>query len=175
MTEWYCEVFGATACYESEFVAFLRYDEEHHRFGFVQLPPVEPGHIEGLVPGLVHVAYAYDSAHSLLEQYEHMKALGEKPVVSVNHGPTISFYYKDPDRNTLELFVDRFPSMDGCVQFMDSELFHINPVGYDTDPEELLAKMKSGASEDELLHYDEALGRSINVMELAQRHMMAMS
>jgi catechol-2,3-dioxygenase len=31
-----------------------------------------------------------------------------EPVIPVDHGPTTSFYYEDPDRNSVELFVDNF-------------------------------------------------------------------
>lgn len=172
---WYGKVFHAEVCYENPFIAFMRYDEEHHRFGFVQLPPVEPGRVEGMVPGLVHIAYAYDSIGSLLEQHGRMKDFGEKPVVAVNHGPTISLYYKDPDRNTIELFVDRFPTVAQCNQFIADELFTANPVGYDIDPDDMLARLRAGVSEEELLEYDEELGRSVNVEQLAQRHMALMS
>jgi catechol-2,3-dioxygenase len=175
LVEWYGHVFDAEVCYENPFIAFMRYDEEHHRFGFVQLPPIPPGRVEGLVPGLVHVAFAYDSIAGLLEQYGRMKDMGEKPVVAVNHGPTISLYYKDPDRNTLELFVDRFPTVEQCNEFMANEIFSSNPVGYDIDPDAMLSRLREGAPEEELLQYDEELGRSVNVEQLAQRHMGLMS
>ncbi|MDQ1491417.1 MAG: hypothetical protein QOJ23_3931, partial [Actinomycetota bacterium] len=133
------------------------------------------GRVEGLIPGLVHVAFAYDSITRLLEQYGRMKDMGEKPVVAVNHGPTISLYYKDPDRNTLELFVDRFPTVEQCNEFMANEIFSSNPVGYDIDPDAMLSRLREGAPEEELLQYDEELGRSVNVEQLAQRHMGLMS
>ena len=53
-------------------------------------------------------------------------------------------YYYDPDGNTLETQVDNFDAPEAANDFMASPLFRENPVGTDFDPQELLARLKSG-------------------------------
>jgi catechol-2,3-dioxygenase len=86
-----------------------------------------------------------------------MMALGIVPDKFVNHGPTVSLYYSDPDGNGIEFFVDRFPTMAGAKQFMRSETFRKNMVGYPLDPELLLKGQADGTSETELMAYDQDL------------------
>jgi catechol-2,3-dioxygenase len=43
-----------------------------------------------------------------LDAYTRLKKMRIEPVIPVDHGPTTSFYYEDPDRNSVELFVDNF-------------------------------------------------------------------
>jgi hypothetical protein len=69
---------------------------------------------------------------------------------SVNHGPTTSIYYRDPDGNMLETQVDNFDSVDAANEFMKSKYFAENPVGTDVDPEDLIARIKEGESDADL-------------------------
>jgi len=62
----------------------------------------------------------------------------------VNHGPTTSIYYKDPDGNKIETQVDNFPTVQEAGAFMVTPQFMENPVGVDFDPEELVARLRSG-------------------------------
>jgi len=70
--------------------------------------------------------------------------------VCINHGPTTSLYYNDPDHNRIELQVDNFADMTEATALMQ-EQFSINPVGAEFDPEELLARLRSGADPAELV------------------------
>lgn len=57
MKEWYLTVLNAQVLYQNEFLAFMTYDEEHHRLALVAVP--------GLVnkpkrsAGLDHLAFFY--------------------------------------------------------------------------------------------------------------------
>ena len=42
MIDWYQKVFQAKVQYENPLLAFLTYDEEHHRFAFINLDEVSP-------------------------------------------------------------------------------------------------------------------------------------
>ena len=57
-------------------------------------------------PRRVHFA---DSA-TCLYTYARLKGDGIEPYWCINHGPTTSLYYKDPDGNQIELQVDNFPT-----------------------------------------------------------------
>jgi len=57
-------------------------------------------------------------------------------------------YYADPDGNQMEFQVDAFPG-DACNVFIQGDEMELNPVGVEFDPEEWLARLRSGAPESE--------------------------
>jgi catechol-2,3-dioxygenase len=146
MLEWYESVFDAKVQFENPVIAFLTYDDEHHRFAFVDLGVVRSDIPEtdrkGLI-GVDHVAYTYESVPALLENYAELKEAGIEPYWCVHHGVTISMYYADPDGNQMEFQVDCFPSREETKAYMDSH-FEANPVGVEYDPEEWLGRLRAG-------------------------------
>ena len=86
----------------------------------------------------------------LLSTYERLHELGIDPVFNVNHGPTTSMYYEDPDRNQIELQVDNFDDIDEASAFFYSEAFSENAVGAEFDPADLLRRLRAGETEAEL-------------------------
>jgi hypothetical protein len=86
----------------------------------------------------------------LLLAYRQRKAKGIEPVWCTNHGPTTSLYYNDPDGNMLETQFDNFETPEEANAFMTSEEFKSNPIGVDFDPEELIKRIESGESIDDL-------------------------
>jgi catechol-2,3-dioxygenase len=84
--------------------------------------------------GLHHIAFTFPTLSDLLLAYRQRKAKGILPTWSVNHGPTVSLYYQDPDGNSLETQVDTFDTPDEATAFMKSEKFAENPIGTDIDP-----------------------------------------
>ena len=56
----------------------------------------------------------------------------------------MSMYYADPDGNQMELQVDAFANSDEANAFMNGPGFAANPIGVEYDPEEMLAKIRSG-------------------------------
>jgi hypothetical protein len=89
-----------------------------------------------------HVAFAFDTLADLLQVYQQRKAHGMLPKWCVNHGPTTSIYYQDPDGNLIETQVDNFISPEDADAFMSGPLFAENPIGTDFDPEVLQRKMQ---------------------------------
>jgi catechol-2,3-dioxygenase len=151
---WYQAAFDLDVLARSERAVIATYDDEHHRFAFTQLPGKTP--VERPRSPLKHVAYAYTGLGDLVTQYRHMKALGHKPVECVNHGPTLSFYYEDPDGNGVEFFVDRFATMDEAKAFIGSAVFQKNLFGYLVDPEEVCRQFDRGVPSAEIMNYDQA-------------------
>ena len=43
MIDWYTRVFEATVRHRDDKLAFLSYDDEHHRMAFLNLGPIENG------------------------------------------------------------------------------------------------------------------------------------
>lgn len=146
--DWYKTVLKATSAFESEALAFLSYDDEHHRIAVLNIPGLAD-QADG-VAGVHHIAFTYDSLTVLLENFERLKALGITPSYVINHGPTTSLYYEDPDRNQLEFQVENFDSVEESGKFFFSEAFAENPIGVEFDPEELLRRLRAGEPEASL-------------------------
>ncbi|RSL58704.1 hypothetical protein CEP54_007612 [Fusarium duplospermum] len=145
MVSFYKAFLGAHASFENEQLAFLTYDEEHHR--------VASGNVPGTtdkIPtsaGLEHIAFQFDNLNDLLTAYQQRKARGILPIWCVNHGPTTSIYYQDPDGNQLETQVDNFDTVEAASAMMASPEYAENPLGVDFDPEDVIRKLKAGGSE----------------------------
>lgn len=154
MVRWYQLVFDAKVQYRNPVLAFLTYDGEHHRFAFANLDVLQPNAGEkdrrGVI-GVDHVAYTYASVNDLLENYAQLKAQGIRPYWCVHHGITVSMYYADPDGNQMEFQVDCFASNEEANAFMEGPHFAANPIGVEYDPEEWLAKARSGTPLSEFL------------------------
>lgn len=148
MNEFYKTFLGAKATYENEHLSFLTYDDEHHRIAVVAVP----GTTEKIKTsaGLEHIAFTFDTLEDLALAYRQRKAKGIVPIWCVNHGPTTSIYYQDPDGNQLETQVDNFDTAEAADEFMSSAAFAENPIGVDFDPEELIRKLQAGVTSNEL-------------------------
>ena len=145
LVAWYKLVLNSTPAFESDHIAFLAYDDEHHRIAFVNLPGLAP-QPDGIV-GVHHIAFTYGSLRELLDNYARLRDLGILPAWRVNHGPTTSLYYADPDGNQLEFQVDNYDTVEEAGKFFFSEAFATNPIGVDFDPEELRQRLLAGEDE----------------------------
>ena len=154
LKNWYCTVLNAHVVFENPMIAFLTYDDEHHRIALVTLPGLEPRAAK--TTGLEHIAYTYASLSDLLSTYRRLKASGIKPYWCVNHGPTTSMYYRDPDGNQVELQIDNFADVESLHGWFRSGAFSKNPVGVNFDPDKLVEKFESGAPLEDLLRQDPA-------------------
>jgi catechol 2,3-dioxygenase-like lactoylglutathione lyase family enzyme len=148
MVNWYQTVLGATPAFRNEILCFLSYDEEHHRVAIINIPDLgaQP---EGVV-GFHHAAFTYANLGDLLATYKRLRDHGIKPVFPINHGPTTSMYYTDPDGNQIELQIDNYDNIEDATAFFYSEAFAENPIGVEFDPEELIRRLEAGESEDEI-------------------------
>jgi catechol-2,3-dioxygenase len=154
MLKWYQTVFDAKIQFANPALAFLTYDDEHHRFAFVNLSVLQPDHVEPAgrrLIGVDHVAYTFGSLTDLFNNYEQLKELGILPFWCIHHGVTVSLYYADPDGNQMEFQVDSYPSIEETNAYMHSEHYSLNPIGVEFHPEEWLKLLRSGTPESELL------------------------
>ncbi len=154
MLAWYQFVFDAKVQYQNPALAFLTYDDEHHRFALANLDVLQPDNSETEKQGLIgvdHVAYTYGSLEDLFENYEQLKEKGIKPYWCVHHGITVSMYYADPDGNQMEFQVDVFDSSEEGNAFMCGPITAANPVGVEYDPEDWLVQMRAGKPVSEFL------------------------
>jgi catechol-2,3-dioxygenase len=156
LVNWYGKVLGARVAHASDKVAFLTYDDEHHRIALIALHDYPPRD-ETIRVGYYHTAFAYDSLADMLGNFVRLRALGIVPYRSINHGPTVSFYYADPDGNQIELQVDSFPDAEAANAWMRSDAFKRNPIGIDFDPDEMLEKLRAGVPEVELMRRPDSL------------------
>lgn len=148
LLDWYVAVLGGTIVFENAFIGFMTYDDEHHRVAVIQIPDLKKP--EGLAPGLHHVAFTYAGLADLLATFTRLKARGIVPRYCINHGPTTSMYYEDPDGNRVELQIDNFATMAEANDWIRSPAFEENPIGVDFDPDELFARFRAGEPEAEL-------------------------
>ena len=153
MVAWYRDVFEADVVYENPALAFLTYDDEHHRFAFANLDVLKPNgksrDDRGEI-GVNHVAYTYASAADLLATYARLKRAGIEPYWPVHHGTTMSLYYADPDGNRMEFQVD-VGTANEATALMKTPAFAANPIGVSYDPDALLARFEAGEDERTLL------------------------
>ena len=153
MLRWYQTVFDARIQYQNPALAFLTFDDEHHRFAFVNMSVFQPGGADtdrqGAI-GVDHLGYSYSSLRELLENCELLKEKGVAPYWCIHHGITVALYYADPDGNQMEFQVDCLPSSKDASAFM-ATLFSLNPLGVEFDPEDWLARLRAGTPEAALL------------------------
>jgi catechol-2,3-dioxygenase len=147
MIDWYCRVLEARVVFANQAIAFLSYDDEHHRVALLADESFAEKPAETQV-GFYHVAFAYDSLGQLLDKYRELLGAGIAPSRTINHGPTLSFYYKDPDGNDIEMQVDRFRNPHDAIHWMQGEAYARNPIGVLVDPEVLADQLRTGVPFD---------------------------
>jgi catechol-2,3-dioxygenase len=148
LVRWYSTVLGATVVHSDGTLAFLTYDDEHHRVAIVGIPdlPDQPA----MAAGTDHIAFTYADLDDLLQTYLRLAGEGIEPFWCINHGPTTSMYYKDPDGSRVELQVDNMPSREAIDRWMRSGEFAANPIGVVFDPRELVARYAAGEPVEQL-------------------------
>jgi catechol 2,3-dioxygenase-like lactoylglutathione lyase family enzyme len=156
MIAWYRTVFGARIVHEDPKLAFLTWDEESHRLALVKVPRLlvylfPLARLRRKAYGVDHLGFTIRSLEQLLSTYERLKKAGITPVWSINHGPTTSLYYEDPDGIRLEFQTENFPTAKETAEYFHSSAFAENPIGVNFDPDYLLERLRSGADPTELL------------------------
>jgi catechol-2,3-dioxygenase len=142
MVTWYVTVLGAEVVHSDGILAFLTYDDEHHRIAIAGLPGLEEQ--SPAAAGTDHIAFTYADLGDILYTYVRLRDEGIVPFWCINHGPTTSMYFKDPDGNKVELQVDNFATAEEANAWMRCGEFAANPIGVVFDSEELLARYRAG-------------------------------
>ncbi|HYZ57636.1 MAG TPA: VOC family protein [Streptosporangiaceae bacterium] len=149
MRAWYCQLLDAHVVYEDGGLAFITFDEEHHRIALIK-SPVRLERKTPTVAAMHHVAYTFSHLDDMLARYEVLRDAGIRPAVCIAHGPTTSMYYQDPDGNFVEMQVDNFGGPDEATAYMHSPEYAEDSVGPAFDPEEMLRARRNGATVEEL-------------------------
>ncbi|KAG6358344.1 hypothetical protein INS49_014228 [Diaporthe citri] len=173
MEKFYVDFLGGRVVHSTSLFSFITYDYEHHRIALIGRPGTGPKISSS--SGLEHIAFTFPTLADLLLSYRQRKAKGMLPMWCVNHGPSTSIYYLDPDGNRVETQVDNYPTAEEADAFMKSSYFINNPIGTDFDPEELIVKVKNGVPDavlkkrEEIGPRDPPLGRAGIYVDIIER------
>jgi catechol-2,3-dioxygenase len=150
---WHQAVLGARVVAANPMLTFLTFDDEHHRIAVVNAPdlPETPP-----AAGIDHVAFTMASLGDLLHTYRRLRAADIVPYWCINHGPTTSLYYRDPNGVQVELQVDNFPDLAALNAWMRSDAFRANPIGVEFDPDVLAERFDRGDPLQELVRQGSA-------------------
>jgi len=97
------------------------------------------------------MAFTFKSLGELLDTYTRLKDSGIRPYWCINHGPTTSMYYRDPDNNQVELLIDNFEDVRDGKAYMQSPAFAENPIGVTFEPDSFVTRLRAGDSAEELI------------------------
>ncbi len=147
MVDWYGIVVGMKPTFQYPNGAWLTNDAANHRLALVTVPLLSDDPDKLMHTGIHHSAYEYATIDDLLSTYTRLKDIGIEPHACLDHGMTTSFYYVDPDGNSVELQVDNFGNWVLSSEWMrTSPQFAANPIGTPIDPEQMVAARQAGAS-----------------------------
>jgi catechol-2,3-dioxygenase len=149
LRDWYITVLGLAVVFESDDLCLLTFDNEHHRLSLLHADAAHVPQTE--TNGIEHGALTYASLSDLISTYERLKKLDIKPYSCVNHGPTTSIYYSDPDGNHVELLVENFPNIEALKAWFVTGEHERHPHGVPFDPDKLATKFHTGVPVTELL------------------------
>jgi len=159
MKQWYLCVLNATVGVEipGPSGCFLRIDESHHRIGMFKVANADSSDPNGM-PGspdptsksrLNHFSFEYSTLEDLLEMAARVAKEDIRPAECMNHGPTVSLYYPDPDNNMIELFYDNHYSEEQIVEWYGGGPSYVQSATV-FDPAEMLQELRGGKSVAEL-------------------------
>jgi catechol-2,3-dioxygenase len=153
MIDWYGRVVGMQVMYQFPGGAWLTNDDANHRLALLHDSSWEDDPQKLRHTGLHHTAYEFESMNELLDAYVRLERDGIVPHACLDHGMTMSFYYVDPDGNSLELQCDEFGDWAQSAEFVrSSPQFVANPIGVQIDPARIATARDAGASARELHH-----------------------
>ena len=138
MLAFYCKLLEAEIAFRDSSMGFITYDDEHHRIAIIQMPDLETPADKST--GLDHMSFSYHDLGELLSTYKRLEGEGILPFWCINHGPSLSMYYKDPDGNRVEMMIDVFSSVEEIQAFFAAGAYLENPMGIIFDPEEVIAQ-----------------------------------
>ncbi len=146
MIDWYGLVIGAKVNFRDKVAAWTTNDDANHRIAFLAVPGLGDDDEKTKHNGMHHCAFEYDSFADLMSSYDRIRKAGVEPAFCLDHGLTISLYYRDPEGNFVELQSDNFGDWKLSAEFMQtSSDFAANPIGTFFDPARVYEKFKSGA------------------------------
>jgi catechol 2,3-dioxygenase len=151
MISWYAHAVGLEVVFQWDGGAFMTNDGANHRLALLTTPGVVDDADKITHAGIHHLAFEHATLDDLLATFTRLADDGIRPHFTVDHGMTTSFYYVDPDGNSVELQVDNFGDWTKSTEFMRSSAeFGADPIGTPVDPAQMLGARAEGATPDEV-------------------------
>ncbi len=145
MIDWYSLVTGARVNFRDNNAAWTSNDEANHRIAFLAVPGLQDDPEKERHNGMHHCAFEYDSFADLMASFDRLRKSGVEPAFCLDHGLTISLYYKDPEGNFVELQSDTFSDWKLSTEWMrTSPDFAANPIGTFFDPARVYDAFNAG-------------------------------
>ena len=146
MIAWYALVVGAQVQFRDQGAAWMTNDAANHRIAFLSVPGLSDDAHKANHNGMHHCAFEYDSFADLMSSFDRLRKAGLEPAFCLDHGLTISLYYKDPEGNFVELQSDNFSDWRLSGEFMRTSAdFAANPIGTFFDPARVYEQVQAGA------------------------------
>ncbi len=95
--------------------AWTTNDAANHRIAFLAVPGLSDDADKVRHNGMHHCAFEYDSFADLMASFDRLRQASVEPAFCLDHGMTISLYYKDPEGNFVELQSDSFSDWNRVV------------------------------------------------------------
>ena len=153
MIKWYADVVGTAPNFYAPGIAFLSNDDANHRISLAGSSNFRDNPDFRTAAGMHHLAFEYDTVDDLLDTWQRLRdEFGYEPHVAVHHGMTLSFYYVDPDGNSVELQADAFGDWKKSSKWMrKSAEFKADPIGKFVAPAKMVEARAKGVKSKELL------------------------
>ena len=154
LIDWYAAVVGAEVTFQDATGAWLTNDAANHRIallafpGFVDDPDKDTR--TGHAPQRLRVRRA---SRTSTRATCACASRASSPTLCIDHGMTLSYYYKDPDGNHVELQVDVFGDWAASSEWMrTSPDFHANPIGVFVEPAQIAARLPRRRRRSRTIH-----------------------
>ncbi len=146
MIAWYALVVGAEVQFRDQGAAWMTNDAANHRIAFLAVPGLSDDAQKTNHNGMRHCAFEYDSFADLMASFDRLRKAGPEPAFCLDHGLTISLYYKDPEGYFVELQSDNFSDWRLSGEFIRTSTdFAANPIGTFFDPARVYEQFQAGA------------------------------
>jgi catechol-2,3-dioxygenase len=147
MIDWYSALVGAEVIFRDDVGAWLSNDDANHRIALLAFPDFVDDPDKDNRTGIHHSAFEYTSFEDLNASYLRLRGAAIEPDICLDHGMTLSYYYKDPDGNHVELQCDAFGDWAKSREWMrTSDEFRANPIGVFVDPAKIADAAAAGSS-----------------------------
>jgi len=151
IVDWYELVIGSRVMFRFDGGAWITNDDANHRMAIFTAPSFVDDDERLTRTGLHHIGYEYPNLDDLLATYVRLKAGGVLPGACLDHGPSTSFYYFDPDGNGVELQADNYGSWEKSSDFvLHDPRFRADPIGKPVNPDLMVAARDQGMSAAEI-------------------------
>ncbi len=152
MKDWYQAVLGVDPYLDTDQFCFRRLYVDYpytQVLAIFHIP--EAADRSGPVAGLDHIQLRHGSLGDMFDRYERLADVAIAPYDSMNHGPGTSFYYRDPDGNSVELSGPNFDEEKDYLAYFESESYRNNIAGIAVDPHKFVERYRSGVPQHELV------------------------